>query len=358
MNGKKKLLYIMGIDWNWIFQRPQIIEQYLEELYDVTVIFPRSILKAFRKSQAQYPKDYRILWTLPLQEKCRFIGCLSSLYSRQLFKNIKKYDLIVIGYPLYFRYVPDNYAGKVIYDCMDNHEALFQDKKNIGKIVGWEKALVRKSNVVIVTSDKLFHKVKEISPNTQTFLIRNGTASCEISKPAAPQRKNRYKVGYFGTVAEWFDFDLLNKSLAEYSDIEYHLIGPVCSGQEHKSQRIIFEGVVEHQNLQSVTKDYSCFVMPFIVNDIVEWVDPVKLYEYIAMGKCIIAVRYPEISRFEDYIYMYSDEKEFLNILQKLRNEGFPPKYTSKQQEDFLKENSWNKRFEVLDRVLLETMQK
>ena len=44
-----------------------------------------------------------------------------------------------------------------------------------------------------------------------------------------------------------------------------------------------------------------------------------KLGEYLAMGKCIISVRYPEIERFADYVYMYSDSAEFLRILQELK---------------------------------------
>ena len=34
--------------------------------------------------------------------------------------------------------------------------------------------------------------------------------------------KAKYKIGYFGTIAEWFDFDLLLKSLDNYPNLEYY----------------------------------------------------------------------------------------------------------------------------------------
>ena len=46
---KKKMLYIMHIDWNWIKQRPQFLVEELSQYYDVTVVYTygynRSLIK-------------------------------------------------------------------------------------------------------------------------------------------------------------------------------------------------------------------------------------------------------------------------------------------------------------------------
>ena len=39
----KKILYLMGIDWYWIKQRPQIIAEMLNKDYDVTVAYYKEV---------------------------------------------------------------------------------------------------------------------------------------------------------------------------------------------------------------------------------------------------------------------------------------------------------------------------
>lgn len=357
-DDKKKLLYIMGIDWEWLFQRPQVIEQYLEQKYDVTVIFPRSILYLFKRTKGKYPKKFRILWVLPKQEKNKFIYLISQFFSRHIFRDISDFDAIIIGYPLYYRYISPDYKGRIIYDCIDNHEALYPDQKRVEKLIFQEKKLVENCSALFVTGTKLQKKMNLLINNKSILpiIIRNGTELDGISYCPFVKQKQTYVIGYFGTIAQWFDYQILIQSLKEINDIEYHIIGPITKSCEYTCERMVFEGFVNHQELYNKTKNYDCLIMPFIVDKVVEWVDPVKLYEYIAMGKCIISVKYEEVKHFEDFVYFYTGYKEFISLLKHLKSEGFPPKYTAVQQRKFLSENSWAARFktinEVLDQVL------
>ena len=90
-------------------------------------------------------------------------------------------------------------------------------------------------------------------------------------------------------------------------------------------------------------------MMPFVLNDIILAVDPVKLYEYINFGKCIISVYYKEIERFSDFVYFYKDENEFVQLVDYLKTKGFPAKYTEKQQREFLENNSWEVRGKLIN---------
>ena len=88
--------------------------------------------------------------------------------------------------------------------------------------------------------------------------------------------------------------------------------------------------------------------MPFLVNDVVRAVDPVKLYEYITFGKCIISVYYDELDHFRDYIYFYNTHDDYDNLMIYLISNGFPTKYNSKQQKKFLMENRWEERYKII----------
>lgn len=358
---KPGLLYIMGIDWDWIFQRPQIIERHLEETNDVTVIFPRSILKFFARSRSDYPQHYKILWTLPLQEKIKIIGKISRLLNRHIFRDIQKYETIVIGYPLYYRYIPRDYPGMLIYDCMDNHETLYCCRSGVQELLRQEKALIAHSGLVFASSQQLLEKLQkyDISPMPRMVLLRNGAEAPEgLSHIARPVCRTRYKIGYIGTIAEWFDRDLILKSLQRISDIEYHLVGPISIVLPDNESRLIAEGIVPHDLLYGIAQSYCCLVMPFRLDETVLCVDPVKLYEYIAMGKCIVAVFYPEIERFGDFVYFYHSDTDYIQLLDSLKMKGFPPKYTSRQRQDFLEGNSWKVRFATWDKAVNDRKQR
>jgi len=371
---RKKILYIMGIDWDWIYQRPQILAEELARDYDVTAVFPRSILQAGkkRKSKHELTKDkeqtpgnvpakdkiqlettgvitllHRILWTLPYQEKTPVLGAIANSFHKRIFRDIHSFDYIYIGYPLYARYIPENYRGKIIYDCLDDFEALYPDQKRVCRVTEQEQCLLKRCDLMLVSSSHLQKRAEQLTDASKLLLLRNATKGFEKLEEIKPaQNKKSYSLCYIGTISEWMDYPLLEESLDRVEDISYHLIGPVVKRVDQ--EQIHYEGVVEHAKLQEAIRDYDCLIMPFVVNDIVLAVDPVKLYEYIAFGKCIISVYYPEVEQFGDFVYFYRTAEEYVELLERLKQQGFPPKYTAEQQRNFLEENTWSKRYERL----------
>ena len=52
--------------------------------------------------------------------------------------------------------------------------------------------------------------------------------------------------------------------------------------------------------------------MPFVVNDLIKSVDPVKLYEYLAFKVPVISVYYPEIKYFKNMLIFIQIKKKQL----------------------------------------------
>lgn len=343
---KEKVLYIMGIDWNWIYQRPQLIAEMLSNDFDVTVIFPRSIVK-YRKTVDRIGtfSDMRILWTIPFQEKISILGCLAEGFQQRLFCDYQKYDYIFIGYPLYARYIPDDYGGRIFYDCMDNHEALYPDHKRVEHILKEELRLAKKCAGLLVSSKLLQEKMNLLCGEDKAVLVRNGVQMLQTFPVKRPNKKTEYEIGYVGTISEWFDWELIQKSLVKNAGLRYYLIGPGGDKAEQISEQIIWKGIVPHNELWKSVEDFDCLIMPFILNDIILSVDPVKLYEYIAFGKCVVSIYYPELEHFRDYVYFYHTPEEYDELINELCEKGFPAKYDGDMQKEFIGKNSWDARY-------------
>ena len=374
----KKMLYIMGIEWNWIFQRPQVLALELEKEYDLTVVCTKQPIHAKHQNNRQ-PNRLLELYQIPFQEKNRLVAAAAWQMHTKILGDLSAYDIIWVGYPLFGRYIPDDYRGMVVYDCMDNFEALYQDRKekNLRRACAEELRLLKRADVVFASSLKLKEKLLSMCPGKEIAVVRNGYSNkISVIRPKVSHGQppssdllpdseadgrvrcgnsgisRQYVLGYIGTISEWFDSELIRNSLKGHAGIRYDLIGPVADHQQIQDERICYKGVIEHKNLGSVVKELDCLIMPFKINDVILYVDPVKLYEYIAWGKCIIACWYPEIDRFQDYVYFYHDGQEYLELLTGLSAKGFPAKFTQDMQEKFLEENSWQARFREIHRLI------
>lgn len=184
-------------------------------------------------------------------------------------------------------------------------------------------------------------------------LVRNGYngAILDQAKTVSEKKHKLYTFAYFGTISTWFNFDYILRSLEECADIQYELFGPLAGVQIPKHERIHYHGTIEHEKLLENIKDADCLIMPFLINEIIEAVDPVKLYEYINFNKNILTCRYEEIERFEPFVYFYTGYDEFIKQILNLKKSN-DVKYSNDDRETFLRENSWKCRVDTIIKTL------
>ena len=359
---KKKILYIMHLDWDFIKQRPHYIAEGLSESFDINVVYFFSKKYLFRNSDGSTSntKNLSIIpaFRLPLYEK-KIIYDLNKVYMKIYFKLlIEKYnpDFIWITFPQLYDYIPSNTRCKIIYDCMDEATRFnFQDYfKN--KILESEKKLINNASIVFVSSDKLFRNLDEnYSCKDKLIIVRNAFGG-EIIKDAIENNKTSktFKIGYVGSFI-LTDFDMIKMTLDKIKNIEYHFIGPY--GQENllNHNKIKYYGQINHDMLYDYVKNFDCLIVPFKVDKLEESGDPVKLYDYINFNKPILSIYYKELEYFSSFVYFYSDGKELVNYLIDMTKRGFIRKYSDNERIKFLESNSWdvrvNKIIECIERL-------
>lgn len=353
MRDKIKILYFMNVDWSWIRQRPHILAQMLDEIYDVTVLYPKYITRPWRKQyRTKETKRCKPIFQIPFEQNSLILSKLQERITVNKIGDVNQYDIVWCSSPVYQKYIPDDYRGMIIYDDMDDNVALQTDKNIAERMRIGQDALFERADIVLTTSNYLMSRLSE-KMQEKAYLVRNGSCVDLLEKvKGANSNKERFDIGYLGTISEWFDFSLIQKCVNDNSDIRFNLFGPNLVSVP-RDEQIILHGIIEHDEIVEKLDDMDCMIMPFVLNEIVLAVDPVKLYEYIGMGKCIISIKYPEIERFEDFVYFYEDESSLQELLKDLKMKGFPPKYNEKMQKTFLADNSWEQRIKEIDRVIM-----
>ena len=347
----KKLLYISNVYWEWIYQRPQIIADGLSDEFEVTYVYQKWPFMKLELTRDTARMKYRRFSYIPFVEVSKIARKFYVWYNlKNTFYDLDMFDYVYICYPSY-KMLLENYKGKIIYDCIDNHAAMTYGKILRNFLEASEIDLINRSSKIFATAKLLQDKIYE-NTGKKAALVRNGYIKGKEYPIKKACVKDKYTVGYFGTIASWFDYKSLAFAHDKVKNVSYRIIGP---GKNRVNEDYIsYRDSVEHGLLYENVKDCDCLILPFVLNEITLSVDPVKLYEYIDFGKCIISVYYPEIERFGDFVYFYKDEAEYAKVLSQLVKEGFPPKYNDKQREEFLQQNTWECRIKQIIREITD----
>lgn len=352
----KKIAFIMNVDWNWIKQRPHFVAEKMSKKADLIIIY--QFLYGRKKLQKRSNKNLNLkpIYVIPKLsgiKRLKFVNDV--ILSFFVKKNIRKHqsDIIFTTYPTQVDMIPSEFDGEIYYDCMDNHVAFLNDEIEKKKLELKEKRLIEVSKKVFVSSDYL---KKEIShryqiDNNKFVLIRNAYDGKIIETNDSYIDRSVIKLAYIGTISSWFDFDTILQVLDSKTNVELHLYGPVDKVTIPNNFRIIYHGVIEHSKLYETIKNMDCLVMPFVLNEIIEAVDPVKVYEYVNFNKNIIIRKYPEVERLKDFVYFYNNSAEFIDAIDKIE-QSRTIKYSMKQRTDFLKENSWENRVAIISKEM------
>ena len=109
-------------------------------------------------------------------------------------------------------------------------------------------------------------------------------------------------------------------------------------------KNVIIHGPIEHSLVPSYIENSNVMIMPFIINDIIEYVDPVKIYEYLYFKKNIVSSYWPELDQFNGLIYYYHSDNEFEQAV----NSALTTKFKeNKKYKEIIKESKWDNRLKV-----------
>jgi glycosyltransferase involved in cell wall biosynthesis len=253
----------------------------------------------------------------------------------------------------------------LIYDCMDDILEFPEIKRNklvAEKMFKYERKLIDDSDVVFCSSLNLSNVIqRRYSVDVDKIAIVNNAIANSFLKrynfnALSVSDDLKYKhITYVGTIDKWFNFSLLERICSKYNSVIFDLYGPVAYKPNDTHPRIIFHGMIPHDQIAGVMSKADMLMMPFVITPLIESVNPVKLYEYIMSGKPTVAVRYEETKCFSEYVYLYSTNDEFEHFIDLLIKESLPSLKSLDEVRHFCEKNTWKERaceiYKVLENV-------
>jgi glycosyltransferase involved in cell wall biosynthesis len=356
--SRPRLLYLCHVDWGWIKQRPQHLAEHLGPYFDLTVAFNSSwrrsaLVNPFRIGRRCIP-----LLRVPMRGRHRLLGWLDAILLRlslRLLIALVRPAYIWLTWPDLYRYLPRHLRAPLVYDCMDDAQAFPGEQKRAAELARAEHELVNRAELVFVSSERLRSVLASRHGAAKTYhLLRNAYCPGPLATPLQPRPDGRiFRIGYCGTIAAWLDWELLLAAVEALPGVEFHLVGALDAGVAPAvHERILCCGPVRHEELPAAMGACDCLAMPFRVTPLIEAVDPVKLYEYIAFDKPIVAVYYDEIARFQPFVHFYRTRAEAIDLFSRLASGELAKNYSGAQRQSFLEQNTWEERARMAASVM------
>ena len=279
------------------------------------------------------------------QLRASFGNLLNWTQSRQIISLVQH----SFWYPI-AKAIPNS---RLVYDCIDLHEGF---GNNSNEVLNLEHQLLKNADITITTSLWLDEIAARYS--SQHSLIRNACDFAHFAqKPDViyKEKLNRKIIGYYGAIANWLDIDLLEAIAKRFSECCILLVGADTVKAEiklHHLTNIVFIGEASYCQLPYYLYSFDVAVLPFKVMPLTLATNPVKIYEYLAAGKPIVAVNLPEMSVFEQLVSVANSTNEFLFQLDTILSDLQSEKKSSYRQA-FASQQTWQHRADKLE-VLAE----
>lgn len=191
----------------------------------------------------------------------------------------------------------------IIYYCVDEYSA--QAGVPAESLLEMERSLIEKSDLVVVSAEKLLHSKSKHNPNTH--LVRHGVnhdhfrksldASTEV--PAELAKLKRPVIGYFGLMSEdWIDLDLLVKVAESFPDASLVMLGKVTMdlSRLEKLPNVHLLGRKPYESLPAYSKAFDVAIIPFPISELTLNSNPLKAREYLASGLPVVSTDIPEVA--------------------------------------------------------------
>lgn len=265
-----------------------------------------------------------------------------SLDEARLLLNITQ-PTVVVQYPSWYDIAAGVPGATVVHDCLD-YVGGFSNVPQ--EMVDLEKRLIVNADLVVTTAAPLAEHVAELRSST---VIRNA-ADVDFFAAAArfddvrPADK-RPVVGYFGAISDWYEVGWIEHCAKARPEWDFVLIGHTTGANVEPLKalpNVKLLGEQTYASLPSYLSEFDVACIPFIVNDLIRCTNPVKLYEYMAAGKPVVASPMPEAVNATPLVYIAHDATEFESQIAKALAEDTPE--LRRERNAWATEHTWTNR--------------
>jgi glycosyltransferase involved in cell wall biosynthesis len=247
-----------------------------------------------------------------------------------------------------------------VYHCIDDFAAAGYPLTTRRAIAAMEAEQCRKVQLIFARTPSLADARSVLNPRTHLLPGGVDTDLFDLERvkevPASMQALPRPRVGFIGTIDDRIDVGMLVQCARGLPAVSFVLLGPI---KRHRVQvsalrrepNVHLLPACPHDSVPAAVAALDICLIPYRINTYTQALSPVKLYEYLAMGRPVVATDLPYLQREAELVRIARSGEEFLReVQQALQCPLAPANVRAMRQAAEM--HSWRSQVDAIERYL------
>jgi glycosyltransferase involved in cell wall biosynthesis len=213
----------------------------------------------------------------------------------------------------------------IVYERTDRWEAF--PEADPDEIREYDRRAKMRADLSLYCSRLLFHDESSGCRNAQYVdhgvdFERFATAGdlAPANEPADLRRVARPRVGFVGAIdAHTFDPALFVETARRLSEVQFVLVGActIANGWCGDLKNVHLLGRRPYEQVAAYMAACDVLIMPWNRSDWIKACNPVKLKEYLAVGRPVVSTDFDELSNYSGYVHLAPNASGFVDLVSK-----------------------------------------
>jgi hypothetical protein len=226
-----------------------------------------------------------------------------------------------------------------------------------------DRDLCAKADIIFATAQTLARERRALNPHTH--LSRHGVdhvlfASALRDETRVPRDLAVLAgpvLGFFGTLQDWIDYELIEYLARRHPEWSIALIGEprLDLSRLQRWPNLHLLGRKPHRELPAYCKGLAVGLIPHKVNRLTAHMNPIKLREYLSAGLPVVSVCLPEVEPFARYCRIAESYEDFERGVQEAIRSDSPQ--ARRERSEAMRSETWQRRVAEMGSIVMRSQE-
>ena len=241
---------------------------------------------------------------------------------------------------------------KLVWQRTDRWEEFPNVDNNV--IRKYDQKLKRKADLTIFVNNLLYKQERDQCK--KALYLDHGvdyelfaTADRVSESPNDIKSISKPIIGFFGGIDDHtLDISFVQSVVDLLPELSFVFIGKVSCDIDglQKKQNVWFLGQKPYEQIPHYGIYFDVAIMPWRQNRWIEACNPIKLKEYLALGKPVVSTPFSELEKYLDVVYRAQTPKQFAECIKKALTEDNPMRIADRRNK--VMSDSWESKAKLL----------